>query len=120
MSVTDYLEQARHNRQVADVLSQGSPVSLQRAVTCIFYTALHYVNAYLLHHSQPTPSDHGTREYSVRRHMRAVYPAYRWLKTESERARYCLVRPTERVFERSRQKVGEIEQFVNRHVSRVH
>ncbi len=120
MSVTEYLEQANHNRHVADVLSQGSPVSLQWAVTCIFYTALHYVNAYLLHKVQPTPADHGAREYNVRCHMRAVYPAYRWLKTESERARYCLVRPTEQVFQRSLQKVSEIERFVHERVSRVH
>lgn len=69
MSVTECLEQARHNRHVADVLSQGSPVGLQWTVTCIFYAALHYVNAYLLHHGQRTPTNHGARDYSVRCHM---------------------------------------------------
>ena len=121
VSVSNYLEQAGHNRRVADVLSQGSPVSLQWAVTCIFYTALHYVNAYLYHLSQhQMPATHGAREHRVSQDMGQVYRSYRWLKSTSERARYSLVWPTAQIFETSCQKVGEIQLFVEDRLPRAH
>ena len=111
------MEQAAHNRHVAEVLSGGDPVSLQWAVTCVFYAGLHYVNAYLYHVEQQVPRMHRGRNERIVARMNPVYKAYRWLKTTSERARYELVQPTGTDFRTSCQKVDDIQQFVNKHVA---
>lgn len=106
-----FLEQAGHNRRVADALLQGNPpISRQWAVTCLFYAALHYVNAHVSSHGQPMPADHGARDLWVS--MRSVYPAYRWLRTRSEGARYGMRHPSERELEESRRRADAIESFV--------
>ena len=112
MNVDTYLAQADRNLSVADALSSGTPISLQWAVTCVFYAGLHYVNAYLFHSALPIPSTHPERDQCVMRSMRPVYRAYRRLKTDSENARYALHQPTTAEFETSKQKANEIEQFV--------
>ena len=114
-----HLRQAEHNRDVADALSQNNPVSLQWAVTCIFYAALHYVNAYLSYRIGRTPVNHGDRDAYVSLHMRTVFKDYRWLKTKSEAARYRLVEPTRRIFQDSRQRVVQIRRFVDGSLPRV-
>ena len=113
VSVKDYLGQAKHNRYVADVLSKDNPVSLQWAVTCVFYAALHYVNAYLFHHTRMTFVNHGDRDRYVSVHMRTVFKDYRWLRTKSEDARYRLVQPTKQMFQNSCQRVVQIQKFVD-------
>ena len=120
VSVEDYLAQAEHNQKVADTLAQGASVSLQWAVTCIFYAGLHYVNAYLHYLKGRTPQTHAERDHYVSKQMRLVYKEYRSLKTMSERARYLLFQPTEKDFEASRRKACVIETFVSGKVSRGH
>ena len=112
MNVEKCLAQAEHNRSVANALSSATPISLQWAVTCVFYAGLYYVNAYLSHFALPTPLTHPERDQCVMRSMRPVYRAYKGLKVESERARYTLHQPTTAEFEISKRKVNEIEQFV--------
>ena len=112
-----FLEQAGHNRRVADALLQGNPpISRQWAVTCLFYAALHYVNAHVSSHGQPMPADHGARDLRVS--MRSVYPAYRWLRTRSEGARYGMRQPGEQELEESRRRADAIESFVARRLRR--
>lgn len=117
MSVEDYLQQAAHNRQVAEVLSRGDPISLQWAVICVFYAGLHYVNAYLYHVEQRAPRTHRDRNERIAQLMKPVYRAYRGLRTGSEWARYELFQPTGTDYQTSCQKVDEIQQFVNKCVA---
>ena len=113
MTPAKCLEQAKHNRAVADVLLQGSPpTSRQWAITCIFYAALHYVNAHIIWRGGKPPSTHGQREHEIRESMRSVYSDYRWLKTRSEDARYMWVEPDEQTVKESRQRVNTIQEFV--------
>ena len=112
-----FLEQAGHNRRVAEALLQGNPpISRQWAITCIFYAALHHVNAHVSSHGQPVPADHGARDLRVS--MRSVYPAYRWLRTRSEGARYGMRQPGEQELEESRRRADAIESFVARRLRR--
>jgi hypothetical protein len=118
-SAQGFLEQAGHNRRVADALLQGKPpISRQWAVTCLFYAALHYVNAHVSSHGQPVPADHGARDLGVSRFMRSVYPAYRWLRTRSEAARYGMRHPGEQELEESRRRADAIESFVAKRLRR--
>lgn len=114
-----FLEQAGHNRRVADALLQGNPpISRQWAVTCLFYAALHYVNAHVSSHGQPMPADHRARDLWVSRFMRSVYPAYRWLRTRSEGARYGMRQPGEQELKESRRRADAVESFVARRLRR--
>ena len=93
-----YLEQAQHNRAVAEALSDGdSPTSRQWDVTCLFYAALHYVNAHL--GNRPVPDNHQDRDRYVRGNMQLIHNDYRWLRTKSHAARYCLKSPPKQVVE---------------------
>ena len=119
MTVKDYLAQADRNRAVADVLAgSGQDGSLQWAVTCAFYAALHYVNAYLRHFvgEDGLPANHGQRDDCVSAQMRAVYHPYRTLRTDSELARYHLTQPDQENLAAARARVEKIEQFVRRSV----
>ena len=119
MTVKEYFAQADRNRAVADVLAgSGQEGSLQWAVTCVFYAAVHYVNAYLRHFrgESSLPKTHGERDDCVWAQMRSVCHAYRRLKTDSESARYHLAQPNMKNLKAARDKVATIEQFVRRSV----
>ncbi len=116
MSVEAYLQQAAHNREVAETLARGDPISLQWAMICAFYAGLHYVNAYLYHVEQRAPRTHRARNERTAELMKPVYKAYRWLRTGSEQARYDLFQPTGTDFQTSCRRVEEIQQFVSKHV----
>ena len=83
-------------------------------MTCVFYAAVHYVNAYLRHFvgEGGLPTTHGQRDDCVSNRMRSVYRPYRKLKSDSEAARYHLIQPDMENLEAARQKVEQIAQFV--------
>ena len=118
MTVQSHMVQASRNRQVAQVLSGEPPISLQWAVTCYFYAGLHYVSAYLLEVGHE-PRTHGDRDQCVSVYMKPIFKPYRWLKQQSEGARYYLMEPTGPEFERSRARVDEIEEFVTANLRQV-
>lgn len=106
-----YLEQAQHNREVAEALSDGdSPTSRQWAVTCLFYAAVHYVNAHL--GNRPMPDNHRERDNYVRCNMQLIHNDYRWLKTKSQDARYHLQSPPKTVVDTALSKADKIRKFV--------
>ena len=106
-----HLEQAQHNRDVAEALSEGdSPTSRQWAVTCLFYAAIHYVNAHL--GNLPLPDNHTDRDNYVRGNMPLIHNEYRWLRTKSRDARYRLKRPPQQVADAAFSKADKIQKFV--------
>ena len=121
MSEFAYLAQAKHNREVADVLLRDDPpISRQWAITCMFYAALHYVNAYICRRGQQVPREHGNRDRLVGKWMRQIFREYRWLRTRSEHVRYSMVNPDEQQVRKSCQKLATIETFVLKHGQRTH
>ncbi len=57
------------------------------AITALFYSALHRVNAYLVQRGRQ-PTSHDLRERLVARELPAIADDYLALKQRSERARY--------------------------------
>ena len=55
---TEYIEQAAHNADLASHLRHERTNCLDWAVTCLFYAAIHYVNAYLVKAHIPIPKRH--------------------------------------------------------------
>ena len=63
-------------------------------MTVLFYAAVHYVQAGLLHLSEPAPRNHDDRRTAVRKRFQAIAPGYEHLENLSRRARYdCVKHP---------------------------
>lgn len=98
----DYIQQALHNAELAAHLRTDKTQYLDWAVTCLFYAALHYVNAYLAKGQRAIPRRHATfgnltgRSNIVQTDpvLGQIYGAYRHLEDESRDARYELRKPT--------------------------
>jgi hypothetical protein len=103
----EYIEQAAHNAALAAHLRSEKPDYLDWAVTCLFYSALHYVNAYLAFSQKPIPKRHRATDGSPARlniiqqdpNLRPIYPHYRHLDDESRDARYELRKPTRKDYD---------------------
>jgi len=91
----EHHNKAQHNARFANkVLCEGN-LYLDWVATAYFYSALHYVDAYLatlnIHPVRHVSSDRITgRDTYVHRHIRNIYDDYRDLKYESNQSRYYL------------------------------
>jgi HEPN domain-containing protein len=95
-AAADYVAQAVRNRDLASSLR--SQDRFDWAVTCLFYAAVHYVNAFLRRSNQPIPRRHGGHQGRLNivqqdRSLREIYKSYRHLDDESRDARYELKMP---------------------------
>jgi HEPN domain-containing protein len=98
----DYVQQALHNSELAAYLRSDKTPYLDWAVTCLFYSALHYVNAFLAKNHKTIPRRHATHGDLTGRSnivqadpiLGQIYGAYRHLEDESRDARYELRKPT--------------------------
>ena len=99
---SEYIQQAVRNTELATHLRQDKTQYLDWAATCLFYAAVHYVNAYLAKSGTTIPRRHTTHGSFVGRTnivqsdpaLKKIYGAYRHLDDESRNARYELKRPT--------------------------
>lgn len=99
---TDYIQQAAHNAELAAYLRHEKSAYIDWAATCLFYAAVHYVNAYLVHFQKTLPRRHKTQGNMVGRSnivqadpaLSQIYPDYRHLDDESRDARYELKKPS--------------------------
>ena len=100
MTVQEHLQQARHNEALASQLSSPPLAAYDWAITVLFYSVLHFVDAYLLQRYGIEPKGHtaardrrtgqripGRNDY-VRQHLPQIAPAYQLLYSASRRARY--------------------------------
>ena len=93
---TEYIQQAAHNADLASYLRQTGKNCLDWAVTCLFYAAIHYINAYLVKKHIPLPTSHRGRRNIVRSDsvLSQICQDYCHLGDESRDARYKLKRPS--------------------------
>ena len=99
---TEYIQQAAHNVALATFLRANKTECLDWAATCLFYSAVHYVNAYLAYSKIPIPRRHRAGDSGQPGRLnivqqdatlRTIYKNYRHLDDESRDARYELRRP---------------------------
>lgn len=99
-TLDEYIAQATHNVDVATHLRSTSVYCLDWAATCLFYAAVHLVNAFLRKHGVPIPRRHRGKPDAPGRtnivqqdpRLRVIYKSYRHLDDESRDARYELKR----------------------------
>ena len=88
----EHIRKAEHNKSFADSFNWDSTPFLDWVVTGFFYSALHYVDAYLatvnggIHPHSHT--GYGGRDSYVGKHLNQIYVDYRDLKQGSIDARY--------------------------------
>jgi hypothetical protein len=91
-----HLEKARLNFAHYEALKAESRY-LDWAVTVLFYTAPHLVQAYLVESANTgfdIPRDHPERDNAVARLLPEIYTSYRLPSTRSQWARYHVDKPT--------------------------
>jgi hypothetical protein len=98
-SKAEHLDKAEHNEHFASRLNQdGNYVNYRDwVVTGYFYSAVHYVEAYLATKSPPVHSEnHPARDTTIGSDgvLQQIYDEYRALKDDSTNARYMMVMPT--------------------------
>ena len=102
-TTADYIAQAAHNADLAEHLRQSRTDCLDWAVTCLFYAAIHYVNAYMVWANIPIPKRHRSKDVKNPGRtdivdkdptLSTIYCEYRHLDDESRDARYELKKPT--------------------------
>jgi hypothetical protein len=100
MTVRDHLQQARRNEDLARKLGSKPLEAYDWAITVMFYSLLHFVDAFLLQHHNVIPKGHtatrdrktgqripGRNDY-VRQYLPQIYDAYKTLYDVSILARY--------------------------------
>ena len=100
MTVQEHQQQARRNEGLAQRLGISPLRTYDWAITVLFYSILHFVDAYLLQRHGIVPRGHtatrdrrtgqqipGRNDY-VRRHLPQIALAYQFLYSASRRARY--------------------------------
>lgn len=96
-SKAEHISKAEHNENFATTLnSDGSyPDYRDWVVTAYFYSAVHYVEAYLATLGKHSP-DHRIRDADIGSDasLQPIYNDYRALKDDSTNARYSMWNPT--------------------------
>lgn len=87
-NASDHIIQARHNEEFYRVTDKAT--YSDRAMTTIYYAALHYVDALLAKVGMIDPGGHDVRDQEVRARteLRPIYRSYFRLKSRSRNARY--------------------------------
>ena len=88
-SAEDHLAKAERNADFALDLNLATRAEVDWAMVCLFYSALHFVEAYLVDIGQPART-HGKREQMFAKdvNLRQIAEAYWDLKSFGFRARY--------------------------------
>ncbi|MEA3421361.1 MAG: hypothetical protein U9Q97_06770 [Acidobacteriota bacterium] len=91
-SLEKHIKQAEKNERFFNDFDLKNTQFLDWAITALFYSALHYVDAYLAIRSQH-PSNHKKRGWWLNReqNLRHIYYDYAELKNRSEDARYKIL-----------------------------
>jgi len=88
---SEHLKKAQHDEQFVSSLDLQTTPYLDWIITGMFYSSLHYVEAYFATLRAHSP-DHRTRDSAIRRdqNIKAVFDDYSELKNFSINARYYL------------------------------
>ncbi len=94
----EHISKAEHNEKFAKHFTLNTTPYLDWVVTAFFYSAVHYVEAFLATIAKHS-SDHRVRDSNLRRtpQLNVIYVEYNNLKNDSINARYHMYpfRPTE-------------------------
>lgn len=90
------------------------------AATCLFYAAVHYVNAFLVKRGKPLPRKHHGESSSPGRtdivrddpELQAIYPEYRDLEDVSRNARYLLSKISVKEYDKLVKELTAIREHV--------
>ncbi len=84
------------------------------AVVTFFYSALHWVDAYLATCSYH-PADHRSRQSWVSREskLRKIHTNYRYLEDQSRNARYQLLKHSPKQISNILQRLQDIKNYIN-------
>lgn len=83
-----HLEKAEHNLKYIETFELNKTIYLDWAVTAIFYTALHYIDAYLAFEGFTRINNHEERFNLVKKHLQFLYDDYDLLFHNGIKARY--------------------------------
>ena len=84
----EHFDQATHDEGIARHLWAERSDAPDWRVTCLFYAAVHYVEAFLDEHDLGHSANHAVRYRHIRRHLSEILPHYRRLFDSSQDARY--------------------------------
>ncbi len=111
-SRNEHITRADQNEQFARSLDLTDGFKVDWAITLLFYSALHYVEAYLSikGHSR----DHATRDTEIQTNgsLQEIWPDYRRLKDTSEEARYRIANYRRTDFEAMDRRFIKIREHV--------
>ncbi len=90
-SKNEHLTKAERNETFANHFTLNTTPYLDWVVTAFFYSAVHYVEAFLATIKRHS-TDHGVRDSDVRRipQLNSIYNEYKSLKNDSINARYYM------------------------------
>ena len=120
-TISEYIEQAEHNAEFAQYIRDKQSKCLDWSATCLFYAAVHFVNAYLRKFEIPIPRRHRGDNGGLGRtnivqsepQLSVIYPEYRHLDDESRDARYELKKISARDYDKFlRPKLDKISNFI--------
>ena len=108
-----HLNRAIENEQFADSLNSSSSLETDWAITALFYSAVHYVDAYLVV-ARSKPIDHQERERMIERNgtLSGIFMPYRELKRMSRAARYDIAAYGPRELAKAKRLLGEIKAVI--------
>jgi len=112
----EHKAKAEHNEYFVSTL--GNPF-FDWQVTALFYSALHYIQAYFVAKGiNPPPSTHTMRNNHVSNDptLRTIYVDYRELQNESRSSRYGVTPPSQNDVQRLMGNLNTIKGVVGPHI----
>jgi hypothetical protein len=105
-----HLQWAKNNEELAESFNLDDSFEVDWAIVILFYSAVHYVDAYLSSRTRRQP-DHAGREQEIQSDvlLSTMWREYRELKRMSRDARYELAPFTELHFRKARILLGKIK-----------
>ncbi len=114
----EHVERAKHNQRFAEHFDLDKTEFRDWVVTGFFYSALHWIDAYLVRLNKKTDDGHASRNTltNTEKELNPISRPYRLLYSYSRNARYNLVDFTP---ERIRQEVIPKLQHVREHIEKL-
>jgi hypothetical protein len=111
----EHLGRAEQTEQLALALNRHLPVCIDWAVVMLFYSALHYIDAFLAG-KNVHPMSHKQRDEEIERNgsLSEIYGAYRRLKDLSRAARYEIPNFPPEKLDVARDRLSSIKRHLQR------
>lgn len=110
----EHLQRADENEKLArGLFKAGSPICTDWAITLLFYSALHWVDAYLVFTNR-RPDNHYDRDTIIESNgsLADIFKPYRRLKDMSEQARYHIACYEQRDWESAHVLLGKVKEHI--------